>query len=134
MPLSDDDYSRGKCGLKALQYMATGRPVVAAAVGANCQIITHGQNGFLARTEDEWIDALDRLAASRALRTKIGLAGRKTVETRYSAEVVAATFADAVRTSLTPSRSEQNPRSRNRGVSLRVGHSPPQAAEGKSFG
>jgi glycosyltransferase involved in cell wall biosynthesis len=133
MPLSDDDYSRGKCGLKALQYMATGRPVVAAAVGANCQIISHGKNGFLARTDDEWIDALDRLAASPALRSEIGLAGRRTVETGYCAKVVAATFANAVRATLSesaPTRGSRRPIER---APRRAIRSPLSSTDGKEL-
>jgi glycosyltransferase involved in cell wall biosynthesis len=100
MPLPNDEYSRGKCGLKALQYMATGRPVVTAPVGMNADLVQSGENGFLARNDDEWIDALEQLASSRALRTRIGAAGRRTIEERYSAEVVADIFAEAVRVTL----------------------------------
>lgn len=100
MPLPNDDYSRGKCGLKALQYMATGRPVVTAPVGMNADLIESGKNGFLARTDDEWLDALEQLASSRALRIRLGAAGRRTIEERYSAEVVSGMFADAVRATL----------------------------------
>ncbi|HSO37668.1 MAG TPA: glycosyltransferase [Labilithrix sp.] len=100
MPLPNDEYSRGKCGLKALQYMATGRPVVTAPVGMNADLVQSGVNGFLARNEDEWVDALEKLASSRELRMRIGAAGRKTIEERYSAEVVSDQFAAAVRATL----------------------------------
>ena len=97
MPLPDDEFTRGKCGLKALQFMATGRPVVISPVGMNRDLVSSGQNGFLASTTDEWLDALEQLASSPELRHRIGLAGRKTVEERFSAEVVSALFARAVR-------------------------------------
>jgi glycosyltransferase involved in cell wall biosynthesis len=109
MPLPDDVYTRGKCGLKALQYMATGRPVVISPVGMNEELVSSGENGFLAGTDDEWVDALERLASSRDLRRKIGAAGRTTVEKRYSAEVVAARFARAVRETLGVGRSVSVP-------------------------
>ncbi|MBS2016810.1 MAG: glycosyltransferase [Deltaproteobacteria bacterium] len=96
MPLPDDDYSKGKCGLKALQYMATGRPVVIAPVGMNVDLVKSGENGFLARTDDEWVDALEKLAASPDSRRTMGAAGRKTIEERFSAEVVSELFAEAV--------------------------------------
>jgi glycosyltransferase involved in cell wall biosynthesis len=99
MPLPDDVFARGKCGLKALQYMATGRPVVISPVGVNKEIVRSGENGIHASTDDEWIAALERLA-DPALRTKIGAAARRTVEERYSADVVAAKFASAIKTSL----------------------------------
>ena len=100
MPLPNDEYSRGKCGLKALQYMATGRPVVTAPVGMNADLIQSGENGFLATTEDAWVDALEKLASSRELRVRMGAAGRKTIEERFSAEVVSELFARAVRLTL----------------------------------
>jgi glycosyltransferase involved in cell wall biosynthesis len=100
MPLPDDDYTRGKCGLKALQFMATGRPVVISPVGMNNDLVTSGQNGFLASTVDEWVESLLQLAASPELRTRLGRAGRETIEARYSSTVAAALFAEAVRKSL----------------------------------
>jgi glycosyltransferase involved in cell wall biosynthesis len=100
MPLPDDDFTRGKCGLKALQFMATGRPVVISPVGMNRDLVEDGENGFLAGTVDEWVEALERLAASPELRRSIGAAGRRTVEQGYSAEVIAARLAGAIRASL----------------------------------
>ena len=89
MPLPDDPWSRGKCGLKALQYMALGIPSVSSPVGVNSEIIDDGRNGMLASTEDEWIEKLATLLRSVELRKKLGDAGRITVETKYSAEVQA---------------------------------------------
>ena len=60
-PLADDEWSKGKCGFKAIEFMACGVPVVAAAVGVNREIIQDGVNGFLASTEDEWVEKLARL-------------------------------------------------------------------------
>jgi glycosyltransferase involved in cell wall biosynthesis len=97
MPLPDDEVTRGKCGLKALQCMATGRPVVISPVGVNSEIIDHGRNGFLAGTANETVSRLLELAGSPELRRRMGAAARNTVEERYSAEVVAAKFADVLR-------------------------------------
>jgi glycosyltransferase involved in cell wall biosynthesis len=96
MPLPDDPFARGKCGLKGLQYMAVGLPVVLSPVGVNTDIIVDGQNGLLASSVDEWVAALERLADSPELRRRLGTAGRRTVEERYSAESSAARFAEAV--------------------------------------
>jgi glycosyltransferase involved in cell wall biosynthesis len=84
MPLPDDEWSRGKCGLKGLQYMALEIPAVMSPVGVNTEIISDGTNGFLARTEDEWVNKISALVESATLRSKIGKAGRATVEERYS--------------------------------------------------
>jgi glycosyltransferase involved in cell wall biosynthesis len=85
MPLPDDKWSKGKCGLKALQFMAMGIPTVCSPVGVNTDIIQDDQNGFIARTEEEWIDKLSRLLRSPELRQRLGRAGRVTVEQKYSA-------------------------------------------------
>src|SRR5205823_6511673 len=72
MPLPEDAWSRGKCGLKALQYMALGVPTVCSPVGVNSEIIQDGRNGYLAATEDEWVEKLLRLLRSPDLRSSIG--------------------------------------------------------------
>jgi len=99
-PLSDDDWSRGKCGFKAIQFMATGVPVVAAAVGVNREIVQDGVNGFLASTPDEWIDRLTRLLTDAALRARFAEAGRATVTAGYSLQAnlprLLATFEQAM--------------------------------------
>lgn len=84
MPLPDDIWSRGKCALKALQYMALGIPTVCSPVGVNSSIIQDGENGFLADSPQEWIEKLKRLLYSPDLRRSIGDAGRRTVEQGYS--------------------------------------------------
>ena len=100
MPLPDTDYTRGKCGLKALQYMAVGRPVVLSPVGMNVDLVQSGENGILASTNDEWVEAFERLADDPALGHRLGAAARATVESAYSAHVAAARFADAVRVTI----------------------------------
>jgi glycosyltransferase involved in cell wall biosynthesis len=82
--LPDDPWSRGKCGLKVLQYMAAGLPVVANPVGVQTEMVRHGENGFLASTSDQWVAAIGRLACDPGLRQRMGLAGRRRVEKEYS--------------------------------------------------
>lgn len=88
MPLSDDYFERGKCGYKLIQYMACGLPVIASPVGANCEIVEHGVNGFLASTKDEWLSALHTLLGDPALRARMGSAGRIMVEKKYNTTIV----------------------------------------------
>jgi glycosyltransferase involved in cell wall biosynthesis len=83
----DDAWSRGKCGLKVLQYMAAGLPVVANPCGVQADMVTHGENGFLATTEGEWAEAVARLVGDEALRRRMGAAGRAIVEARYDVAV-----------------------------------------------
>jgi glycosyltransferase involved in cell wall biosynthesis len=84
MPLVDDAWAKGKCGLKLLQYMACGVPVVASPVGVNNEIINDGENGFLATTGKKWLEKLSLLARDEELRCTLGQKGRKTVEDYYS--------------------------------------------------
>jgi glycosyltransferase involved in cell wall biosynthesis len=89
MPLPDEAWSKGKCGLKALQYMALGIPTVCSPVGVNTEIIQDNVNGMIADTPFEWIDKLSELIIDRELRRRLGDAGRKTVVEKYSALVTA---------------------------------------------
>jgi glycosyltransferase involved in cell wall biosynthesis len=98
MPLPDDDWSKGKCGLKALQFMALGVPTICSPVGVNTDIIQDGANGMLATTEDDWVEKLRQLLHSPELRLKLGKAGRETVEQKYSAKAVAPKFYEALAT------------------------------------
>jgi glycosyltransferase involved in cell wall biosynthesis len=96
-PLTDDEWAQGKCGFKAIQFMACGVPVVASPVGVNQDIIQDGVNGFLAATPDEWVRKLGRLLAEPELRARFAAAGRRTVEERYSLRVHAPHFAAILR-------------------------------------
>ncbi|MBL4707832.1 MAG: glycosyltransferase family 4 protein [Flavobacteriales bacterium] len=84
MPLVDDQWSRGKCGFKGLQYMAMESAAILSPVGVNTEIIEHGKNGFLAETESDWLEQLSRLIENKELRLQIGKAGRLTVEQKFS--------------------------------------------------
>lgn len=87
MPLPDDEWTRGKCGFKGLLYMSLGVATVMSAVGVNREIIQDGINGFLAETEEDWIEKLSLLIENEDLRVQMGHLGRKTVVESYSFEV-----------------------------------------------
>jgi glycosyltransferase involved in cell wall biosynthesis len=84
MPLPDNQWTKGKCGFKGLQYMALDIPTIMSPVGVNSEIISDGENGFLAKNDAEWIDKISQLIESEALRNKMGAEGRKTVLEKYS--------------------------------------------------
>ncbi|HEV2046467.1 MAG TPA: sulfotransferase domain-containing protein [Chthoniobacterales bacterium] len=86
MPLWDSVWTRGKCGYKILQYMGVGTAVVASDIGVNSQIITHGENGFLARTQDDWVKTISSLIENAEQRRTFGIRGRELIERRYSLE------------------------------------------------
>jgi glycosyltransferase involved in cell wall biosynthesis len=83
MPLADTPWARAKCGYKILLYWAHGRPVVASPVGVNAELVTP-ERGLLARTPEEWRDALRRLCADALLRRRMGAAGREFVAANFS--------------------------------------------------
>lgn len=89
MPLTDDEYTRGKCGFKILQYMAVGAVPVASAVGFNTEILTHGEDGLLVRQPSDWATHLLRLADDRALLERMSAAARMTVAERFSLRAMA---------------------------------------------
>jgi glycosyltransferase involved in cell wall biosynthesis len=84
MPLTDDEWSRGKCAFKLLQYMAASLPCVASPVGANTEAVQDGVTGFHARSTEDWERALERLIVSPELRAAFGASGRAHVERRYA--------------------------------------------------
>ncbi len=97
MPLWDSLWTRGKCGYKILQYMGVGTAVVASDVGVNGQIIKSGENGFLARAEDDWVKSIAKLIDNPELRRTFGLRGRELVERNYSLEHFARVYVDLLR-------------------------------------
>ncbi|GFZ87532.1 glycosyltransferase family 4 protein [Dyella caseinilytica] len=97
MPLRDGPWERGKCGYKIIQYMACGLPVVASAVGANSDIVRHGENGFLAEDSPAWEERLGQLITDWSLRLRMGQVGRTCVENEYSLKAQAPRLAEVLR-------------------------------------
>jgi glycosyltransferase involved in cell wall biosynthesis len=91
MPLPDDEWSRGKCGGKALQYMGLGIPAVLSPVGVNVEI-AHDNAALLASSEQEWMQALELLITNESQRREYGQRGRKRVEEQFSVSAHAERF------------------------------------------
>ena len=89
MPLADTPFELGKCGYKLIQYMACELPVVASTVGINQKIVRHGENGFLADNEREWIEAITILQKNSLLRKEMGSKGRELVDEKYTLQMTA---------------------------------------------
>jgi glycosyltransferase involved in cell wall biosynthesis len=85
-PLPNEEWVLGKSGLKAIQYMALGIPTVATAIGTNYRVIEDGVSGLLVKNNDEWLSALCNLIEQPELRKRLGLAGRKIIEEKFSLE------------------------------------------------
>ncbi|MCK5370526.1 MAG: glycosyltransferase family 4 protein, partial [Cyclobacteriaceae bacterium] len=86
MPLNDSPWEEGKCGFKALQYMAMSKPTIVSNIGVNKTIIEHGVNGFLCDNANDWKKNLIDLITSESLRKSIGEQGMKKVIESYSVE------------------------------------------------
>ncbi len=97
MPLPDDEWAKGKCGLKGLSYMSLEIPTVMSPVGVNTEIIADGLNGYLASSIDEWTEKISLLVESAELRQKLGEAGRKTVVERYSVKSQQGVYLEALK-------------------------------------
>jgi glycosyltransferase involved in cell wall biosynthesis len=97
MPLPDLDYERGKCGFKLVQYYSAGLPVVASPVGMNVELVRDGENGFLARTPEEWEAALARLIADPDLRQRLGQRGRAAFQRGFVREVAVRSWVSLLR-------------------------------------
>jgi glycosyltransferase involved in cell wall biosynthesis len=83
-PMRDDSWTRGKCALKVLQYMAAGLPVVSSNCGANAEIVIDGENGYLVSEDDSWVNRIVLLAGQDELRARLGAAGRSLVHSHYA--------------------------------------------------
>ena len=98
MPLSETDlFCKGKCGLKLIQYMACGVPVVGTPVGVNREIIHNNVTGFQASTNQDWVRTLTAMKASVVARRRMGMAGRQMVERKYSLQTAAPRLAELFR-------------------------------------
>jgi glycosyltransferase involved in cell wall biosynthesis len=77
--------------LALLEALSTGLPVIASDIGAHHDIVTPGQDGWLAPCNDTaaWTRALDECAARPEHAQALGARGRRTVMTRFSMPHVA---------------------------------------------
>jgi glycosyltransferase involved in cell wall biosynthesis len=96
MPLTDDEWTHGKCAFKLLQYMAAGLPCVGSAVGANLEVVQPGRTGFLASDSTDWANVLRHLLSQPDMASEMGSAGRERVREHYDIRVVSAHAADLV--------------------------------------
>ena len=84
MPLDETHWAKGKCGFKALQYMALEIAPIISPIGVNSDIVTHGKDGFLCTTSDEWKTHLIKLIESQSLRNELGKNAYVKIKSCYS--------------------------------------------------
>ena len=96
-PLPDNLYTRGKCALKVIQYMAAGLPVISSPTGVNKEIIEDGGNGFLVASDNEWITAIEKLAKDQNLRHRFGERGRTSSLENFSLQATFRKMVDSLK-------------------------------------
>ena len=96
MPLPDNEWARGKCSLKMLQYMSCGLPVVVSHVGMNIEILNLGNIGFGTKSLSDWSSALSTLINDRELRIKLGNQGRKTTVESFDTELMSSKLLEVI--------------------------------------
>jgi len=101
LPVLDDIWTKGKCALKLLQYMACGLPSIASASDVTSNIINNGQNGFLASSDSEWIEILTLLLESHDKLKAIGTAARESIIGTYDTKTISSQYAEAL-SNITP--------------------------------
>lgn len=84
MPLDDDQWAKGKCGFKALQYMSLKIPALVSPVGVNTKIVDHSINGIHCSSQEDWYNAIKSLLIDQERRQKMGDSARKKIEDYYS--------------------------------------------------
>jgi glycosyltransferase involved in cell wall biosynthesis len=97
MPLLDDPWSWGKCGLKILQYYGVAVPAVCTPVGVNRDVVQDGVNGFWAMSHEEWVAKLSALIEDAGLRQEMGMRGHELVTKSFSLQACAPKLAQIVK-------------------------------------
>jgi hypothetical protein len=96
-PVEDTPYARCKGSYKVKTYLAAGVPSVASPVGHQSTMIRHGENGFFARTPDEWVEALLQLLRNPDLARTMGTQARRDACEKYSYDAVTPTWAETLK-------------------------------------
>ena len=137
MPVPQDEWGQGKCGLKLLQYMAMEIASVATRVGVNCEIVKEGVDACLALSHAEWIEKLSRLIKSPHRRQTMGQAARRKVIDHYSLKTLAPRFVELIKGTVpirgqSPEPKGNSPQNRKGTVPMRIIYILPQMDIGGS--
>ena len=93
MPLLDDQWTKGKCALKLLQYMSCGLASVSSTTDVTSYIIKDGINGFLASTASQWLEKTKILLENPDKLKTVGEEARKSIDGKYDSKTTALKYA-----------------------------------------
>jgi hypothetical protein len=96
-PLADHPYNRAKSSIKALQHWSLGQPVVVSDLDPYRGLVEHGVDGFVCRTHEEWVDAIERLVDNSSMRIEMGERGREKVASGHNIAIKWPVWADAIK-------------------------------------
>ena len=82
-PLLPLEFNEGKSTTKFLEAGILGMPAICSGRGTFRAVIRHGETGFIADREDEWVAALEALVHDAGLRERVGQAALDYVLTQY---------------------------------------------------
>ena len=70
-------FNEAKSAIKQLEAALVATPTVATPTQPFREAVTHGVNGLLAATHEQWVSALDDLLSDPALRSRLGARARR---------------------------------------------------------
>lgn len=85
-PYDDTMLNRTKCSVKLINLLAAGIPVVADAVGQNCEYIQHNQSGCLVPAEDDaaFSQTIITLLQDPEMRQRMGYVARQSLQEKFA--------------------------------------------------
>jgi glycosyltransferase involved in cell wall biosynthesis len=86
VPLPENAWNKYKFIMKTAQYMALGIVPVGTPMASNTEVIRHGENGFLAANDNEWLELLNTLIADDKLRNEMSARAAADARAKYSLE------------------------------------------------
>ncbi len=83
-PLVANEFNRGKSPLKYFEYSAVSLPAVYSNIEPYSEVVQHGKTGFLATTDEEWLNYIERMIVDKDLRRKIAHEAKQDVIKNWS--------------------------------------------------
>lgn len=87
-PLTEDNWTRGKCALKVLQYMATHLPVISSPTGVNGYVVESEKNGYIAETQEDWENAIKIAYKEKVKLDQMGQNAKRRVDQEFDINVI----------------------------------------------